>query len=222
MSSRKSKLRLTGAFAALATLALAVSCHGFFVNPTLTSISISPSTPQVALSQTSQVQLWGNYNDGSRNQVRSGVSWTTEPQNIVTIDPGGNMTGIALGTTTVSGTAQGLTPATATATVFLTNVQKIQINPGSWGFSFGAGGAQAFNAVATYSDKNGVTQTVDISTIGAVWTVSPTTTGISCVAGTNEEDCTAATSSVTAGPYTLTASYPGTTIVGTAAITVTP
>ncbi len=45
MSSKKSKLRLLGAFAALATLALAVSCPGFFVNPTLTAIAVGPLTP---------------------------------------------------------------------------------------------------------------------------------------------------------------------------------
>ena len=38
MSSKQQRIRLVGAFAALATLALAVSCKGFFVNPTLTSI----------------------------------------------------------------------------------------------------------------------------------------------------------------------------------------
>ena len=34
MFSGKQKLRVIGAFAALATLALNVSCTGFFVNPT--------------------------------------------------------------------------------------------------------------------------------------------------------------------------------------------
>src|SRR5271168_4037476 len=38
LSSTRYKLRLAGAFAALVTLALAVSCKGFFVNPTVTSI----------------------------------------------------------------------------------------------------------------------------------------------------------------------------------------
>ena len=43
MSSKQQRIRLVGAFAALATLALAVSCKGFFVNPTLTGVSVGPA-----------------------------------------------------------------------------------------------------------------------------------------------------------------------------------
>ncbi len=43
MPSLKSKLRLICAFAALATLALAVSCRGFFVKPTLSSLVVTPA-----------------------------------------------------------------------------------------------------------------------------------------------------------------------------------
>src|SRR6266566_4579949 len=134
MSSTKQKLRLTGAFAALATLALAVSCKGFFVKPTLTSITIAPTAPQVALGSSTPLQLWGTFNDGSRSQVTSGITWSSSPQGVVTIDSGGNMTGTALGTATVSGTAQGLPAATATATVFLNGVTKITVTPGTWSF----------------------------------------------------------------------------------------
>jgi len=130
------------------------------------------------------------------------------------------MTGLALGTTTVSGTAQGLTPATATATVFLTGVTQITISPSSWNFSSQAGGSQVFTANATV---NGQTQPVNISTQGAVWVITPTTTGISCTAGTNEEDCTATSGgAVTPQTYTMTVSYPGTTVTGTATINVSP
>jgi hypothetical protein len=57
MSSPKNKLRLTAAFAALATLALAVSCTGFFQNPTVSTITIDPPTPSVAVG--AAVQLTG-------------------------------------------------------------------------------------------------------------------------------------------------------------------
>ena len=219
MLMMKSKLRLMGAFAALFLVALAAGCRGFFPKPTLTSITISPTAPQVALGQTSQVQLWGTYDNGNRNQVTSGVSWSSSPQNIVSIDAGGNMTGLALGTTTVSGTAQGLPAATATATVFLTGVTQITVTPGSWSFSAQVGGSSPFVAEATV---NGQTQPVNISTNGAVFTISPSTTGISCTAGTDAENCTATPSQVTAGTYTMTVSYPGTSITGPATITVSP
>lgn len=215
MFSTKSKLRSGGAFAVLATLALAMSCRGFFVKPTLTSITISPTAPQVALGQTTQVQLWGTFNDGSRNQVTSGVSWSTQPENVVSIDSGGNMTGLALGTTTVSGTAQGLPAATATATVFLTGVTQIAVTPSSWNFSSAVGGTNNFTAQATTNS-----QTVDITTSGAIWTASTST--ITCSPGTGTETCTASTGGVPQGTYTLTASYPGTSVTGVVTITVGP
>ncbi len=57
--SSKQILRLIGAFAALAALALAISCRGFFVNPTLTSIVIAPSAPQVEIgNQTTLTLHW--------------------------------------------------------------------------------------------------------------------------------------------------------------------
>src|SRR5689334_478864 len=145
MSSKKSTLRLMGAFAALATLALAVSCKGFFVKPTLTSIAISPTSPQVQVSQTLQLQVFGTYNDGSRNQVKSGVSWSSSDPTIATVDPNsGIMTGIQTGTTTITADAQGLT-STASGTVFLV-ITSIAISPTS--ASIVAGSTQSFKVSA--------------------------------------------------------------------------
>jgi hypothetical protein len=78
MSSAKLKLRLAGALAALAMLALAVSCTGFFVNPTLTSVAISPTAPAVEQGKTLQLQAFGTFDDGTRSQIKSGVSWSSD------------------------------------------------------------------------------------------------------------------------------------------------
>ena len=59
MPSMKSKLRITAAFAALATLALAVSCRGFFVKPTLTGLSIGPAGLTLNVNQTFQMVATG-------------------------------------------------------------------------------------------------------------------------------------------------------------------
>ena len=65
MSLKNQKLRLFGALAALATLALAISCRGFFVNPTVNSIVISPTNPTVPLGGTLQMHAFGTNDDGS-------------------------------------------------------------------------------------------------------------------------------------------------------------
>src|ERR1700721_2503827 len=97
MSWTNHKRRLICAFAALATLALPLSCRGFFVNPPLTSIAISPTAPQVEEGKTLQLQAFGTYDDGSRNQIRSGVSWSSDTSTVASIDPN---TGILTGETT--------------------------------------------------------------------------------------------------------------------------
>jgi hypothetical protein len=213
MSSTKRKLRLMGAFGALATLALAVSCKGFFVNPTLTSIVISPTAPQVAVGTTATMQVFGTYDDGSRSQVKSGLSWSSSDPTVATVDAtGGTLTGVALGTATITADAQGLS-STATATVFLNGVSAIAVKPSSGSVSITTGSPALFQATAT---ANG-TQ-VDI-TGSASWTVTPTSSTVTCTFVSPNEQCSATDG---AGSYTVTASYPGTTVVGTATLIVNP
>jgi hypothetical protein len=142
------------------------------------------------------------------------VSWTTSPVNVVTIDPSTYVPdGAALGTTTITASAQGL-QATATATVYLTGISQIKVTPNqvNWSISGGTLTSQ-FTAQATAG-----TGSVDI-TSGAIWTVTPPTTSITCSFQTPDEVCTGQ-SGVTAQTYTLTVTYPGTTNQDTAQIIV--
>jgi len=117
----KSKLRMIGAFAALATLALAVSCRGFFVNPTLTSVAIGPATVSLAPGQTFQMVATGTFNDGSTQNVTGKAVWSSSENSVATI---GQTTGLVtasstattVGSTTISA-SDGSVTATTTATV---------------------------------------------------------------------------------------------------------
>src|SRR5271169_581151 len=109
MSSANHKVRLAGALAALTMLALAVSCTGFFVNPTLTSISVGPVTPTIETGTTGntvQMTAFGTNNDGSTNTHPS-VAWSITPNNpdsVATISNSGLVTSVAIGTATVTAT----------------------------------------------------------------------------------------------------------------------
>ena len=129
MSSKKWNLRAIGAFAALATLALAASCRGFFVKPTLTSISVSPSTWTLNAgtggNNSVQMKATANFNDGTTGSAS--VSWSIAPasgsQNVATISNGGLVTadsGNTVGSMIVTATALQNGTLTATATI---NVQ---------------------------------------------------------------------------------------------------
>ncbi len=213
MPSTKSKLRLVGAFAILATLALAVSCKGFFVNPTLTSIAISPTSPQVQVSQTLQLQVFGTYNDGSRNQVKSGVSWSSSDPTVATVDPSsGIMTGIQTGSVTITADAQGL-DSTASGTVFLV-ISSIAISPTS--ASVTSGNTQSFTVSAV---SNGVT--IDL-TSAATLTAEQNGSVVSTVSctydGVSKQVCS--TTPGTPGVFQIVASYAGSTLTATANLTV--
>ena len=214
MSSTKHKLRLIGAFATLATLALAVSCRGFFTNPTLTSIAISPTAPEVEVTKTVTLQAFGTYDDGTRAQVKTGVSWSSDTPNVASIDPNtGILTGVATGTATITASAQALS-STATATVFIV-IDSISINPTTANITTTTGSAD-FTVSGT---SNG--QSIPLSS-AAVLTAEQggvVTTLISCVYDqVSQQVCT--DNSAPTGTYQIVASYPGSTLTATATLTV--
>jgi hypothetical protein len=139
-------LPLMGAFAALAALALAVSCRGFFQNPTLTSISISPAAPMVELGQTTPLQAFGSYDDGSRNQITSGLSWSSSDPTTASIGTtSGVLSGVQTRSVTITADAQGLS-STATATVFIV-ISAMSLEPTNPSMS--SSGTQTFTVYGT-------------------------------------------------------------------------
>ncbi|HEY4904852.1 MAG TPA: Ig-like domain-containing protein [Candidatus Sulfotelmatobacter sp.] len=135
MSSMKRKLHLIGAFAALATLALGVSCKGFFQNPVISSISIGPASPTIETGTTDntvQMTVFGTNNDGSTNNNPS-VSWSITPTTIATISSTGLVTSVSTGSATVTAAANQNPSITGTQTVTVTVgcIQSIQVTPTS-------------------------------------------------------------------------------------------
>lgn len=216
MSSTKQKLRLAGALAALAILALAVSCKGFFVKPTLTSIAISPATPQVEVGQQATLQAFGTYDDGSRNQIKSGVSWGSSDQTVATVDANtGVMTGVQTGTVTITADAQGLS-STATGTVFIV-ITSISISPQNP--SIPSTGSQDFKISGTV---NGSPINISSGATVLVQSGGTTSTTVTCSFDSvnNAQLCSA--NGATAGTYTVVATYTGSTLQATTNLIITP
>src|ERR1700678_4253324 len=175
MSSTKQKLRLAGALVALTTLALAVSCRGFFVNPTLTAITISPASPQVELDTTltPPLSVYGTYSDGSTSAVTSGVSWSSETPSVATVSAGGSVQGVSLGTATIQASAQAVT-ASATATVYLGDISAISVLPTSGSVDNANTSTPATFTFTATADG----QPIDITTSnGGILTITPDTSG---------------------------------------------
>ena len=204
-----------GALAVLAAMALAVSCKGFFVNPTLTSIAVSPTAPEVEQGQTLQLQAFGTYDDGTRNQITSGVSWSSGTPAVATINATtGVLTGVSTGSSTITASAQALS-STATATVFNV-INSIAITPTS--ASVAAGTSQDFKVSAV---SNGAT--IDL-TSAATLTPEQNGTAVSTITcsydGVSQQVCTTASGTTLAGTYQIVASYAGSSLTATATLTV--
>lgn len=187
----------------LAILALLAGCNGFFVSPdALVSLTLSPSNGMVQPGKTQQFTASGKFGDNSVRDVSSKVSWNSSSTSVATIDNTGLATGVALGTTTITG-SDGSVKATTTLTVSNQTLSSITIAPGSAQLT--AGQSQQFTATATFSDNS----TRNITT-SATWTssnpsvVTVSSTGLATVA-TTAFSGSSATISVSSGSITATA-----------------
>ena len=225
MSSTKSKLRVVSAFAALAALALAVSCQGFFPKAQIESITIEPTTATVPLNGQFQMEAFGVDTNGNQlGSVTTQVVWSSsDPSTIQVGTNSGLLTGVALGTSsvTIKASFEALTPQTATASVCVQGATDFTIAPpagqtiGGEAFN-GNDGNGGFNASVQSSG-----QTLDV-TAATTWT-SSNTSALTITGG--ESPALVTTEQVTtATPVTVTATYTcnTTSLTATEIITVEP
>ena len=184
MSPTKSKLRLMGAFGALATLALAISCRGFFVKPTLTALAVGPVSPTIFIgnvSNTVQMFAVGTFNDGSNSSTP--VTWSVSGtgsggQSIATISPGGLVTAQSVGTGTITASSnilpsitgtQPITVSIACTTAPIISPTSGTLTPNAPTISFTAScGGQSITSVATWFSSNTAIATVSAGVVTAV------------------------------------------------------
>ncbi|HUN87207.1 MAG TPA: Ig-like domain-containing protein [Terriglobales bacterium] len=86
-------------------------------NATLTSITILPANPSIALGNTQRFTATGNFSDGSTENLTSQVTWNSSNVGVATITSGGLATSVATGTTTITASMNGVNGQTV-LTVF--------------------------------------------------------------------------------------------------------
>jgi len=186
MSSKKSNLRVIGAFAALAALALAVSCRGFFVKPTLTAIAVGPVTPTIftgATDNTVQMFAVGTFSDGSNSStpVTWGITGTgTSGQAIATVTSSGLVTAQSTGAGSVTA-ASNILPSitgsqplvvsvacTSAPIVVASNGTTLSPTEPSLTFTASCNSGQDITAVATWFSSNQNIATFSTNVLSAV------------------------------------------------------
>lgn len=226
------KLLAIIAFTVLLIAAFGAGCKGFFVNPTLTSITINPTSPSVELGDTITLQAYGvdNENPPVGSYLTSGVSWSSATPTIAAITGNcatqtcGNATiqGVEIGTSVITASSENVTN-TATLTVYI-QVSSMAIAPPAQTISQ-LGGTTAEPFIVTVQPGS-----VDISSSATItpYLNGTVSTNVTCVYDTSDPSggnggagiyCTDNDTGTT-GTYNLIASYTGTTITANASLTV--
>jgi len=226
------RLAFTLAFTVLIALTSGLSCQGFFVNPTLTSITINPTTPSVQVGSTTTLSAYAVNSNNQGSYLTSGVSWSSSDPTVAAItgncatEACGSATlqGLQVGTTTITAGSQSVT-TTASATSFIT-VSSLTISPTSQALPT-VSGTTPLPFKVSAATANG---TIDISS-SAVLTAyfqGSVSSDVTCTYSTTNPSggtggaglyCTG-TSAEMAGTYQLIATYTGTTLTATANLTV--
>ena len=212
------QFRLTGWCIVLLTSTFAaMSCDGFFVDPTLTSVSVGPQNLSISPNEQWQMTATGTYNDGSQKTLTSDVVWSSSDPAVLTVGrTSGKVTGMSFGSATISGSSGGCSACSGSTsvTVTLQSVTSITVSPSSQ--TVKRGGTPVFYKALA----NGST---DITNAGASWTVVDWTGTdqtsnftVAYQAGNGEGFLPA--SNVSPGAYTVQAAY--STLQGTAALNV--
>jgi uncharacterized protein YjdB len=187
-------------FAALACVlvvaATSTSCGDFFPSSNaIVSITLSPTNGVVKPGSTTQFNATGTLGNNQTQDVTSQVNWTSSNNSFATISQAGVATGVAVGSVTITAKSSN---ATATATLLVSNVTSIAIQPTS--ATVNAGGT--FQLKAVDQNNNDVSSQVTWSTSdSSVATVS--NTGL--VSGVTVS-FTAVTITATLGTFTATSS----------------
>lgn len=208
------RLPLTLAFGALVAAAMGAACNGFFLDPTLTSLTINPTAPSVEVGTSTTLQAYGVNSDGQGSYLTSGVSWSSSDITVVTVTGNGSakLTGVGGGTATITASDQSVT-STATATAYVV-ISAISIAPTSQ--SMAATASTTFTVYANNSNipANDLSETATLT----VYLTGTTTiaTGIGCAQGTPSQTCTS--TAATPGTYDVIATYPGTNLTAKATL----
>ena len=148
---------------------------------TLTSVAINPAPVTLtssALGGTTQLQLLGQYSDGTTKFLTQSGTWTIANTSIAQLAGQGLVQTVAYGSTTITASYGGFTATTA-LNVVLPAVASVAVTPSS--YTLASGTAVQFHATATYADSS----TQDV-TVSGTWSSSNATVAtVSNTAGSN-------------------------------------
>ncbi len=129
----------------------------------ITAIQVTPSPVNIAKGQTQQLVAQATYSDGTSSPVTSSVTWTSGDTNTATVTSAGLLSGVEMGSTTLTATKDGITSNTVAVDISAAVITAIQVTPSS--VNIAKGQTQQLVAQATYSDSTSSTVTSSVTWI---------------------------------------------------------
>ncbi len=181
----------------------------------LVSIAVTPVSASIALGTTRQFTATGTYGDNTTQDLTASVTWSSSSGAVATIGNAGGSRGLATssgtGVTTITATEPGSGVAgSTTLTVTAATLVSIAVTPAAPSVALGA--TRQFTATGTYTDSS----TQDLTT-GVTW--SSASGVVATISNTGGSQGLA--TSVGLGSTTITATDPGSSVAGSATLTVT-
>jgi uncharacterized protein YjdB len=174
---------------------------------TFMSLALTPAATTLKIGATRQLAASATYSDGSVVDVTSMTAFVSAtPAAVSVVANAGLMTGVAAGSSTITGTFNGKT-AIATATTDTATLSSIAVAPAT--ATVAITGTQQFVAVGTYSDSS-----TAVITSTAQWTSADT--GIATVLNTG------VATGIAAGTTAITATANGKSASANLTVTATP
>jgi len=118
----------------------------------ITAIQVTPSPVNVAKGQRWQLEARATYSDGSSSDVSSSASWASVDTATATVTPAGLLSGVDVGSTTLTASKDGVTSNTVSVEISAAFITAISVTPPS--VSVVEGQRRQLLATATYSDGN--------------------------------------------------------------------
>jgi len=217
MVSTRRKLQILGSFGILLLMAVAVGCHGFFVDPVLQGISVSTlqSKTLPAVGDSVQLLATGSFDDGSNKNLTGSATWSVTPTGFISLST--TTPGLAKATqvtnpgtaVTIQAASQSSNGTVVTGTLTLTagssSSLTITSSPASPISIAAAGGTGATVTFAATLNGNNVTSSTSFSSSNSsIINITSATSGTGTLGGTTGQVIITATDSADGASGTLT------------------
>lgn len=189
---------------------LVASASVIVTEATLTALTVTPFAPSFPRGVAQNLTATGTFSDGTTRDLTTGVTWSSDDVNLVTVSNAGGTQGLArgvgVGTTTVRATSGSLSGNTS-ITITPAQLVSLQVSPP---LSIPRGLTGQINVTGVYTDQS----TQDLTEQSTFTSSSGTVASISNVAGSRGR-----VTALNEGPTTITSTHAG--LNATVTVTVT-